>query len=146
VFLFRDILPEGQERYDGYAFGDALGDKAASDAGIREYMRWLFYSPEKRDAFQPQVGASAYTKAINEAVEHDVQRFDLNPEIRKFKFPTLVITGRYDINVAPSVAYKIHKAITGSQFAVFEKSGHLPFYEEPEVFVRTLEGFLGTGR
>jgi proline iminopeptidase len=83
---------------------------------------------------------------VNEAVEHDVSRFDLNPEIRKFKFPTLVITGRYDINVAPSVAYKIHKAIPGSKFVVLERSGHLPFFEEPEAFVRAVEGFLGSAR
>lgn len=146
VFLFKDIFPEGQERSDSYAFADALGDKAASDAGIREYLHWLFYSPEKRDAFIAQVAPGVFTKAVNEAVEHDVQRFDLNPEIKKFKFPTLVVTGRYDINVAPSVAYKMHKAIPGSQFAVFEKSGHLPFYEEPEAFVRALEAFLAGGR
>lgn len=146
VFLFKDIFPEGQERADGFAFAEALGDKAASDAGIREYLTWLFYSPEKRDAFIAQVAPGVYTKAVNEAVDHDVQRFDLNPEIRKFKFPTLVITGRYDINVAPSVAYKIHKAIPGSQFVVFEKSGHLPFYEEPEAFVRAVEAFLAAGR
>jgi pimeloyl-ACP methyl ester carboxylesterase len=29
---------------------------------------------------------------------------------------------------------------------VFERSGHLPFYEEPEAFVRTLETFLTAGR
>jgi proline iminopeptidase len=146
VFLFKDIFPEGQERADGFAFADALGDKAASDAGIREYLTWLFYSPEKRDAFIAQVQPGVFTKAVNEAVEHDVQRFDLGPELRKFKFPALVITGRYDINVAPSVAYKIHKAIPGSQFVVLEKSGHLPFYEEPEPFVRALEAFLAAGR
>ncbi|HEY0476848.1 MAG TPA: alpha/beta fold hydrolase [Kofleriaceae bacterium] len=146
VFLFKDIFPEGQERSDGYAFADALGDKAARDAGIREYLTWLFYSPEKRDAFVAQVAPGVYTKEVNEAVEHDVARFDLNPEIRKFKFPTLVITGRYDINVAPSVAYKMHKAIPGSRFVVFEKSGHLPFYEEPEAFVRALDAFLTAGR
>jgi proline iminopeptidase len=146
VFLFKDIFPEGQERADGFAFGDALGDKAASDAGIREYLTWLFYAPEKRDAFIAQIQPGVFTKAVNEAVEHDVQRFDLNPELRKFKFPALVITGRYDINVAPSVAYKIHNAIPGSQFVVLEKSGHLPFYEEPEAFVRAVEAFLAAGR
>jgi proline iminopeptidase len=146
VALFKDIFPEGQERSDGFAFADALGDKAASDAGIREYFHWLFYAPEKRDAFVAQVSPGVFTKPVNEAVEHDVARFDLNPELRKFKFPTLVITGRYDINVAPSVAYKMHQAIPGSQFAVFEKSGHLPFFEEPEAFVRTLEAFLGASR
>ena len=146
VFLFKDIFPEGQERADGFAFADALGDKAASDAGIREYLTWLFYSPEKRDAFIAQVQPGVFTKPVNEAVEHDVQRFDLGPELRKFKFPALVITGRYDINVAPSVAYKIHKAIPGSQFVVLEKSGHLPFYEEPDAFVHAVEAFLAAGR
>jgi len=146
VFLFKDIFPEGQERSDSFAFADALGDKAASDAGIREYLHWPFYSPEKRDAFLAQISPGVFSKPVNEAVEHDVQRFDLNPELLKFKFPTLVITGRYDINVAPSVAYKMHKAIAGSQFVVFEKSGHLPFYEEPDGFVRTLETFLGPAR
>lgn len=146
VSLFKDIFPEGQERADSFAFADALGDKAASDAGIREYFHWLFYAPEKRDAFVAQVSPDVFTKPVNEAVEHDVEHFDLNPEIRKFKFPALVITGRYDINVAPSVAYKMHKAIPGSQFVVFEKSGHLPFFEEPDAFVRTLETFLGKSR
>lgn len=146
VFLFKDIFPEGQERADGFAFGDAMGDAAATEAGIREYLHWLFYSPEKRDAFVAQVGAAVYNKSVNETIDHDLQRFDLNPEIKKFKFPTLVITGRYDINVAPSVAYKMHKAIPGSKFVVFEKSGHLPFYEEPEAFVRALESFLGAPR
>ena len=146
VFLFKDIFPEGMERADGYTFADALGDAAASEAGLREYLTWLFYAPEKRDAFVAQVSTKVFTKSVNEAVERDVQRFDLNPELRKFKFPTLVITGRYDINVAPSVAYKIHRAIPGSKFVVLERSGHLPFYEEPEAFVRAVESFLGPSR
>jgi proline iminopeptidase len=146
VFLFKDIFPEGQERADSYTFADMLGDAAASQAGLREYFQWLFYAPEKRDAFVAQVNTAVFAKPVNESVEHDIQRFDLNPELRKFKFPTLVITGRYDINVAPSVAYKIHKAIAGSKFVVFERSGHLPFYEEPEPFVRAVEGFLGAPR
>src|SRR5215468_4719828 len=74
VFLFKDIFPEGQERADGFAFADALGDKAANDAGIREYLTWLFYSPEKRDAFIAQIGPGAYTKAVNEAIDHRRRR------------------------------------------------------------------------
>src|SRR5262249_4827834 len=143
LFLFKDIFPEGQERSDGYAFADALGDKEASEAGLRGDFQWLFFSLEHRDALLPPGGTGVFQKAVNEAVERDVSRFDLNPELRKFKFPTLVVTGRYDINVAPSVAYKIHKAIPASQFVVFEKSGHLPFFEEPDAFVRALESFLG---
>lgn len=142
VFLFDNVFPEGTERQAGLAFKEEMGDKASSDADLREYFSMLFYSPENRDKFVATVGASVYKKDINEAVEKDIERFDLNPEIRKFKFPAIVITGRYDMNVAPSVAYKIHQAIPGSQFAVFEKSGHLPFFEEPDKFVQVMEDFL----
>src|SRR5207237_10346988 len=109
-------------------------------------MHVLIDPPDKRHAFVAPISPGVYTKEVHQAVEHALEHFDPNPEIRKFKFPTLVITGRYDINVAPSVAWKIHKAIAGSQFVVFEKSGHLLFYEEPEPFVRTVDAFLSAGR
>ena len=32
----------------------------------------------------------------------------------------------------------------GSRWEVFEKSGHLPYFEEPEKFVRVVDDFLGT--
>lgn len=102
----------------------------------------IFYSLEKREAFLAQIGPGAYNKEVNQKVNSDLTRFDLNPEIRKFRFPVLVITGRYDMNVAPLVAYRIHQAIPGSRFAVFEKSSHLPFTEEPEAYAKTVEEFL----
>jgi len=140
--LFKDIFPEGYERFDRNALGDALNDPAATEAQLREYLSWLFYAPEKRDAFLAQMTKIDFSKPVNAALEADLGKYDLTPELPKFKFPALVITGRYDINVAPSVAYKLHKAIPNSQFAVFEKSGHLPNFEEPELFVKTIEAFL----
>jgi len=56
--------------------------------------------------------------------------------------PALVITGRFDMNVSPRNAWKIHKQIPGSEFVVFERSGHLPFYEEPALFAKAVEVFL----
>lgn len=142
IFLFDDVFPETVERQKAVTFADDLGDKAATDASLREYLTMLFYSREKRDAFVKNLPTSVYKKDVNAAVVRDVNRFDLNPELRKFRFPVLVVTGRFDMNVAPLVAYKIHQAIPGSQFAVFERSGHLPFYEEPEGFVQSIEQFL----
>lgn len=142
LFLFDQVFPEISERRASYAFGDEMGDKSASDASIHDYLTMLFYSQEKRDAFLAQMTPGAYHKEVFQAVIHDLPRFDLNPELHKFKFPVLVVTGRYDINVAPLVAYRIHKAIPGSRFTVFERSGHIPFYEEPEAFVRATEEFL----
>ena len=92
--------------------------------------------------FPARAGEFAYSQAVNRAVWSDLQRFDLNPEIAKFRFPTLVVTGRYDFNVAPSVAWGIHRGIPGSELAVFEKSGHLPQVEEEDAFVARLTEFL----
>jgi pimeloyl-ACP methyl ester carboxylesterase len=88
-----------------------------------------------REAFLARSASFKYSQKVNKAVWSDLQRFDLNPELTKLKVPTLVVTGRYDFNVAPSVAWSIHKAISGSEFSVFEKSGHLPFCEEVDDFV-----------
>jgi proline iminopeptidase len=142
LFLFSQIFPEITERRASYSFADEMGDQAASNASIRDYLTMLFYSAEKRDAFVAQMGAGAYRKQVFQAWISDLPRFDLNPELSKYKFPVMVMTGRYDINVAPLVAYKIHEAIPGSRFVVFERSGHIPFYEEPDAFVHAAEGFL----
>jgi len=142
IFLFADVFPETTERQAAAAFAGGMGDKAAKAASMHEYLSMLCYSPENRDAFLVGMARSSFSEHVNLAVAESIEGFDLNPEIRKFRFPVLVLTGRYDMNVAPLVAYKIHQAIPGSKFVAFERSGHLPFYEEPEGFVRVVENFL----
>lgn len=142
AFLFKYIYPETQAREDALAFAVELGDPEAIAADLSEYMSMLFYTKEAREAFVARSSSFVYRQKVNKAVWGDLQRFDLNPELPKFRSPTLVVTGRYDFNVAPSVAWAIHRAIPGSELAVFEKSGHLPFCEESEAFVSRVEAFL----
>jgi proline iminopeptidase len=142
VFLFKNIYPETTAREGGLAFAVELGDEAAISADLREYLSMLFYSPAARDAMLARTGEMTYHQSVNKSVWGDLQRFDLNPELPKFRFPTLVVTGRYDFNVAPSVAWAIHEAIPGSEIAIFEKSGHLPYCEESAAFAARVEEFL----
>jgi proline iminopeptidase len=142
AFLFKNIYPETTERQDAMAFGEALGDPEAIARSLREYSTMLFYSNAARDAYLARSDSFIFRPKINAALWGEAEKYDLNPELRKFRFPTLVVTGRYDFNVAPSVAYGIHKNVPGSEFAVFEKSGHLPFCEEPDQFVQRVDGFL----
>lgn len=143
VFLFKDVFPEGTDRQNALGFAEALGDSASFAADIHEYLQMLFWSPDNRDRFMARAAEYHYNRNVNEVLNADLKRFDLNPELPKFRCPTMVMTGRYDMNVAPSVAWKIHRAIPNSQFVVFERSSHLPYFEEPEKFITTLEGFLG---
>jgi proline iminopeptidase len=133
LVLFDDVFPQTME---------ARAATSSVDAAIRLYFTMLFYSPQKRDGFVAQAGDYHYNLQVNEAVNADLGRLDLTPELAKFKMPTLVMTGRYDLNVAPVIAYRISQAIAGSKFVVFEQSGHMPFYEEPERFVAEVNGFL----
>lgn len=143
VFLFKDVYPEATERQEAVAFAEALGDSVALKADLHEYLGLLFYSTENRDRFMTHADEYHYNRRVNETLNADLAKYDLNPELPKFRFPTLVVTGRFDMNVAPGIAWKIHKAIPGSEFAVFDKSGHIPYFEESDAFVSRLEAFLG---
>ena len=142
-FIFKYVFPEGIDRQGRLDFADALGDTAASKASLREYMQMLFVSTEKRDDFLSRMSTYHYTRSVNEALNADLAKYDMWPMLPSFTMPTLVLTGRYDMNVAPSTAWKIHKAIPGSQWQAFERSGHLPYFEEPEKFVQVVGDFLG---
>lgn len=148
LFLFKDVFPDVTAHENSYGFTADLKEKdseAAADAQTRLYLSMLCYSPEHRDELLAKMANDKEYRNINRLVNEDVARFDLNPELGKFHFPVLVGTGRFDMNVAPVIAYKIHQAITGSQFRVFEKSGHLPFFEQPQEFVSAVNAFLSGG-
>jgi proline iminopeptidase len=142
-FIFKYVFPEGIERQGSLDFFDGLGDTAAGKASLAEYMGMLFVSESKRDEFLSQLSTYRYARSVNEVLNADLGKFDMWPALPAFRMPTLVATGRYDMNVAPSTAWKIHKAIPNSRWVVFEKSGHLPYFEEPEKFVTTVNDFLG---
>jgi proline iminopeptidase len=143
-FIFRYIFPEGMERAGRLDFADALGDSVSGAESLSEYLHWLFVSEKKRDEFLSRSSQYGFTKVVNQTLDADLQKYDMWPVLPTLTMPTLVLTGRYDINVAPSTAWKIHKAIPASRWEVFEASGHLPYFEEPEKFVRVVEGFLGS--
>lgn len=143
AFLFKEVYPDVAERMDGFELGSQFGDTSAIEGQIREYLTMLFWDPGHRDAFLRQYSPGGFRRHVNEVLDADMAHYDLNPEIKKFRMPVLVMTGRYDMNVAPVVAWKIHKAIPGSRLEIFDRSGHLPFLEEPERFRNVVDDFLG---
>jgi proline iminopeptidase len=115
---------------------------AAARASLRNHFRMIFYSPAKRDAYMAHMGDLGYEPAVAEAVSKATENLDLTPKLPDFHFPTLVITGRYDMNVAPLTAWRMAHMIPGAKIVFFEQSGHLPSYEEPEKYQSVLESFL----
>ncbi len=56
--------------------------------------------------------------------------------------PTLLLWGRHDMVCSAPQATRIASRIRGSQLAMFEESGHMPWLEEPDAFFTTLEQWL----
>jgi proline iminopeptidase len=142
VHLLPDVFPdiEEQNAQEEQKLGPTT--EAAARASLRNHFRMIFYSPEKRDAYMSRMGDLGYEPAVGEAVSKATADLDLAPKLAGFQFPTLVINGRYDMNVAPLTAWRLAHAIPGAKVVFFEQSGHLPAYEEPDKYIEVLEAFL----
>lgn len=113
-----------------------------ADTELRAHFRMIFYSQELCTRYLAGVSDLGLNPAVGEAVSNSIMHLDLTPALGRFNFPTLVINGRFDMNVTPLVAWNIAHAIPGAQLVYFEKSGHLPSYEEPDRYVSVVDTFL----
>jgi proline iminopeptidase len=144
VHLLPDVFPDVQEEDAKEMQRLGAATDAAARASLRNHFRMIFYSPEKRQAYMAQMGNLGFEPAVAEAVSKATENLDLTSKLAGFNFPTLVINGRFDMNVAPLTAWRLAHAIAGAKLVLFEHSGHLPSYEEPDRYVRVLEEFLNS--
>lgn len=142
VHLLPETFPDIHEEDEKEMKKLGPDTEAAARASLRNHFRMIFYSPEKRDAYMSRMGDLGFEPAVAEAVSKATKNLDLASKLGGFNFPTLVINGRYDMNVAPLTAWRLKQAIPGAKVVFFEHSGHLPSYEEPEKYLQVLEDFL----
>jgi proline iminopeptidase len=141
LFLFGQVFPDVGAK--DKEVNEKLGKTPeAAKEHLANYFSMLFYSQENHDRFLAGITDPGQNSAVNAAVNKAIANLDLNPELPKFAFPTLVMHGRFDMNVAVLTAWKTYKAIPGAKIVIFAKSGHLPFYEESDKFTQTLTSFL----
>lgn len=142
VHLLPQTFPDIEEEDAADAKKVGADSEAAARASLRNHFRMIFYSPEKRDAYMAKMGNLGFEPAVAGAVGQSAQALDLTQAVAGFQFPVLVITGRYDMNVAPINAWRMAHAIAGAKVVFFEESGHLPAYEELDKYRSVVEEFL----
>ena len=143
VHVLPQAFPDVEEEDQAEQAKLGANTEAAARASLKNHFRMIFYSPAKRDAYMAHAGDLGFEPAVNAAISKATADLDLTSKLAGFTgFPTLVITGRYDLNVAPLTAWRIAHQIPGARFVVFEESGHLPSYEEPAKYRAVLEAFL----
>jgi proline iminopeptidase len=67
----------------------------------------------------------------------------VSEQIKSIKVPTLVISGADDWITPATEGQRIHEAIAGSDFVVFQESGHMPFIEEQDAFLKLIREWVG---
>ncbi len=143
--VFPDTIQSGETEEKRLAApGTPAASEAAAQASLVNHFRMIFYSPEKRDRYLAHMGDIGFVPAVAEAVSASAESLDLNSAASKFACPTLILTGRYDMNVAPLNAWRMAHQIPNAKLVFFEESGHLPAYEEPQKYLHVLEEFLST--
>lgn len=141
VHLLPQVFPdiETQDEELRKKLGDT--DEAAQQQLINHF-RMIFYDEDLLNKYLASVKDLEYTPATGKAVGEAASKVDMTADLSNFRFPVLVITGRYDMNVAPLTAWRMYKAIPGAKLIIFARSGHLPSYEEPDKYVRVVDTFL----
>ena len=135
-----DVFPDLDEATDARTKG--LDAQAAADLEIRTHIRECFYNPDLASRYLAGFPALTMSAQVNDQMGASAQAVDLGPRLHLITAPTLILTGRFDLNVAFITAWRMFKTIPGAQFHVFERSGHLPSYEEPDAYVQTVDSFL----
>jgi proline iminopeptidase len=72
----------------------------------------------------------------------DLASVDFRRQLRGIEVPTLVLAGRFDRIGIPRYEVQFKTFMPQAQFVMFEKSGHMPFLEEPELHDSTVCSFL----
>ena len=131
VHLFPQVFPDKLEANAAAMKASTATPDQQAQQGLRDHFDMIFYDRAKLAHYMANAPNLGFSPQTAEAVGTSTAKLDYTADLAKFNFPTLVITGRYDMNVAPLTAWRMYKAIPGAKFAVFEQSGHSPPTKNP---------------
>jgi len=120
---------------------DDAREKAHKD--FLEQVGPYYLAPEHSWKFAANMSfTKPNSRIMDRFVAHILPFYDISGDVKKIVAPTLVISGKYDWVTTPIAAEFITKQIRNSHFVLFKNSGHMPFIEEPEVFIPLVHQFV----
>jgi proline iminopeptidase len=74
-------------------------------------------------------------------IDGNLTSVEYGDRLSSIHVPTLITVGDHD-ECDPSLARYMSDKIIGSKLAVMPQSGHMTFVDQPDLFIRTVDGFL----
>jgi proline iminopeptidase len=132
----KGLRGSAKEHQDAYNI--PLGLMFFHDASIAERLPNDFFE------LNPDVYFTIAGDDADFRVGGDVAKLDFRARLQEFRFPVLIVAGRYDRIAPPRYSVQYQKYAPQAQFVMMERSGHSPFMEESEQFFSVVRHFLGS--
>ena len=102
-----------------------------------------FYDHDIGIKVLPQMLSSmTFNQRMSDLMWKDLYKnYNLNPKLRDYKNPCIIIRGRQDIIFAEA-PYQIKELLPQTEIITIERSGHFPDLEKPEQFFKILRKVL----
>lgn len=76
-------------------------------------------------------------------IDGNLKSVEYTDQLATIQVPTLIIVGEHD-ECDPVLSKAMQEKISGSKLAVMPNSGHMAFVDQPELYMKTVDEFLGT--
>lgn len=141
----RNQFPEKWERIEEVrARGFRSSDKEHQQ--VYDIPAGILYYYDPKAAVSGPFNSDVYYAIVGEdgdfIIGGDIAKLDFRRALSELKMPILILAGRYDRVSIPRLAVQYKRYAPQAEFVMFEKSGHMPFIEEPELTMQVLRAFL----
>lgn len=106
-------------------------------AGMARLLPAYFHRPHGRD-LESLVAGTIFRAATMKRGFEVLDSWSSADRLNQIAVPTLILVGRHDVFTSFPQSYRIARRVAGASVVVFEKSGHFPWIEEPDLFFATL--------
>jgi proline iminopeptidase len=114
---------------------------------LREMPLYFYeWGPQYEHLRQSRVALPVRLDPLRQFNAGEAATMDLRPELGRITAPTLVLVGRYDFITNPQMAADIVRHIPNAYLIVFERSGHMPYVEEPDAWRAAIRNFVFQAR
>ncbi len=121
------------------------GDPKAYEELLKLNFKTSFFKADSMSKLNLDVAENVGEagKLLMMGLRADMENYnkDMYASLKSIKVPVLILHGNAD-NIPLQADEKLKASIPGSRMVIFEQSGHFPFIEENEKFVKTVSGFI----
>lgn len=121
------------------------GDPKAYEELLKLNFKTSFFNADSMSKLNLDVAENVAEagKLLMMGLRADMENYskDMYASLKGIKAPVLILHGNAD-NIPLKADEKLKASIPGASLVIFERSGHFPFIEENEKFVKTVSAFI----